>query len=1061
MASKIQGITIKIAGDTSELTKSLAKVESKIKENNEALKVLEKNLKIDPSNIVFLTEKEKLLKEQTELLNQKMGIMKDVQKDALGDLPNNAKLTTAQMAQLDTEIASTDRELGTLKTETDGTSKAMKDVERNTKLSALGFSTLDKAAKDSSKDIKATGEESKKSSENVKKFGEAAKKAGEIAAKAFAAALTACTAGIATFAKASISAGMDFDKAMSQVQATMGATKDEMAQLREFAQHMGATTAFSATQAAQALNYMALAGYDSEKSMKMLPTVLNLAAAGSIDLASASDMVTDAQSALNLTEEETIKLVDQMAKTSQKSNTSVAQLGEGMLKIGATARKLKGGTAELSTLLGILADNGIKGAEGGTHLRNMIISLTKPTDSATVALKKLKISVYDSKGEMRSMTDIIADLNAATKGMSSKKKDSYINAIFNKGDLAAVNALLGTSKDRVNQLMTEIQNASGGTTFSDATKDVNDFSKAVEDGTDNVTGLKGATDDASKSIANLTSGDKSIDTKGLDTLGSSIDDLKTKSDDATKSMQGTQGAAAEMANTQLDNLSGDVTMFKSALEGLQITISDACTPTLREFVQMATDGLQKITQGFKEGGLEGGFNAFTDWLSGAVGKIVEMVPVIVQAAGKLLAAVVKGFMDNADTIINGLTKLIQDAADWLMADGNVQKVVNSIIQITLKLVNAFAKLLPIIIPAIVKIIVEICKALTSEENVTLLIDAVLNLIGAVIVGLANGFAELVAGFADIFGNLVNLVADFFEWIVPIAADGVGGIVEAVQGYFNMILQHLAFFYNAFKEGCAAIIDFFVKGWQGLVMLLSQGVTNVKNFFVNLGTGVKTTVLDMWNNVKNFFANGITAITTGVENVKNKVVNFITSLVDNIKELPSKIVSVGENLVKGLWNGIKNMTSWIIDKVKGFGDSVINGLKKFFKIQSPSRVFAEIGEYCAAGLGLGFDEGLNDAIDEMEDASTKAINGVMNAFDDPIQTDLSNSFEVAKQSASKPQIDYSGGLSKIESAIMASAASSQAVSNGGQIVIPVYIGQEHIDTLVVDAFDRYNYKTGGH
>ena len=157
---------------------------------------------------------------------------------------------------------------------------------------------------------------------------------------------------------------------------------------------MGSTTAFSATQAADALNYMALAGYDTETSIEMLPTVLDLAASGSMDLARASDMVTDTQSALGLSLEETSDLVDQMAKTASKSNTSVEQLGDAMLTIGATARNVAGGTTELSTVLGVLADNGIKGSEAGTHLRNILLKMNPDTDKAVAAWENLGISAY-------------------------------------------------------------------------------------------------------------------------------------------------------------------------------------------------------------------------------------------------------------------------------------------------------------------------------------------------------------------------------------------------------------------------------------------------------------------------------------------------------------------------------------------------------------------------------------------------------------------------------------------------------------------------------------------
>lgn len=186
---------------------------------------------------------------------------------------------------------------------------------------------------------------------------------------------TAMVAGgvaVGAFGLDATKTAMNFDTSMSQVVATMGYGVDELhtagseasntyKQLSDFAQQMGASTKFSASESADALNFMALAGYDAQTSMEMLPNVLNLAAAGSMELADASDMVTDAQSALGLSLDETSQLVDKMAAASSKSNTSVSQLGSAILTVGGTAKTLAGGTTELSTALGLLADNGIKG----------------------------------------------------------------------------------------------------------------------------------------------------------------------------------------------------------------------------------------------------------------------------------------------------------------------------------------------------------------------------------------------------------------------------------------------------------------------------------------------------------------------------------------------------------------------------------------------------------------------------------------------------------------------------------------------------------------------------
>jgi len=264
---------------------------------------------------------------------------------------------------------------------------------------------------------------------------------------------------LAAVGVSAVKTGAEFDKAMSQVAATMGTTTDEIQNLRDFAKEMGSTTQFSATQAAEALNYMALAGYDAETSMKMLPNVLNLASAGTMDLATASDMVTDAQSALGLSLDETTELVDKMAKTSSKSNTSVSQLGEAMLTIGGTAKSLKGGTTELSAALGILADNGIKGAEGGTALRNVLLGIQG--DKFEKTFGELGVSAYDAQGNLRPLKDILADMDSVMEGMTSQEKTQLINKTFNRQDLKTVNALLGTTKDRWDELTDSIDNAQG------------------------------------------------------------------------------------------------------------------------------------------------------------------------------------------------------------------------------------------------------------------------------------------------------------------------------------------------------------------------------------------------------------------------------------------------------------------------------------------------------------------------------------------------------------------------------------------------------------------------
>lgn len=305
------------------------------------------------------------------------------------------------------------------------------------------------------------------------------------------AALTAAAAITAAFTAASAAAvnvGVSYTSAMSQVAATMGITRasEDYALLAASAEEMGAKTKYSATQAGEALNYLALAGYNAEKSCAALPTVLNVAAAGGIDLAYASDMITDSMSALGLEMEELESFSDKLAKTSQKSNTSVAQLGEAILTVGGTAKNLSGGVTELNTMLGLIADNGIKGSEGGTALRNIILSLSAPTDTAAEAMERLNVTAFDSQGKMRALSDVFADFNNALAPLTDQEKTQVLNEIFNKVDLKAVNALLGTSAERFDELAGYIENSTGAAadmakTMSDnLAGDMDAFNSALE-----------------------------------------------------------------------------------------------------------------------------------------------------------------------------------------------------------------------------------------------------------------------------------------------------------------------------------------------------------------------------------------------------------------------------------------------------------------------------------------------------------------------------------------------------------------------------------------------------
>lgn len=293
--------------------------------------------------------------------------------------------------------------------------------------------------------------------EATKKFGDTAKKVADAVKKAFIVLTAAITAAFA----GALKVGADFEASMSQVAATMGTTVEAIPELSDIAKEMGASTKYTASQAAEALNYLALAGYTAEKQIAALPTVLSLASAGGMDLAYASDLVTDSMSALGLATEDLVGFADQMAKTAQKSNTGVAQLGEAILQIGGTAKILAGGTTELNTALGILADNGIKGAEGGTALRQVLLNLTAPTDTAREYMQELGLSAFDAAGNMKPLNQTFGELAKILENATAEQRQEALAKIFDARQLKSAEALLANYGDRWDELTGYIENCDG------------------------------------------------------------------------------------------------------------------------------------------------------------------------------------------------------------------------------------------------------------------------------------------------------------------------------------------------------------------------------------------------------------------------------------------------------------------------------------------------------------------------------------------------------------------------------------------------------------------------
>lgn len=265
-----------------------------------------------------------------------------------------------------------------------------------------------------------------------------------------------------------VETGASFEQSMAQVAATSGMSASDVshniqayADLSEAAREAGETTMFTATQAGEALNYLALAGYSVEESIATMPDILTIAAAGAMELGTASDMVTDAMRALSLEVDQTGVFIDKMAKTAQSSNTNVEQLGRAILTVGGTAQVLSGGVTELDTALGLMANSGIKAAQGGTSLRQILLNLTDPTNKAKQKMEELGLEVFDAEGNMRSLQDIFKDLGDIMSDFSDEQRMNALGEIFNARHIRAAVALMNSAGEEWGELAGKIENADG------------------------------------------------------------------------------------------------------------------------------------------------------------------------------------------------------------------------------------------------------------------------------------------------------------------------------------------------------------------------------------------------------------------------------------------------------------------------------------------------------------------------------------------------------------------------------------------------------------------------
>lgn len=406
------------------------------------------------------------------------------------------------------------------------------------------------------------------------------------------------TAPIAAAGAAAIKVTADFDEGMSKVQALSGATGQELDSLRDKAKEMGAKTKFSATESAEAFQYMALAGWKTGDMLNGIEGIMNLAAASGENLGSVSDIVTDSLTAFGMKAEDSAHFADVLAAAMSNSNTDVAGLGEAFKYVGPVAGAFGYTVEDVSIALGTMANAGIKGSSMGTALRQSLVQLTSPTESAAAYMEKFGISLYDSQGETKDLMTVMQDLRS-TFGQTAKE------ALAGAGDLGELQEAIENNEDAWYE-------------YADSL---------------------GLPADAQEKLTAITDifGARSMPAM-LSIINASDEDFQKLTNSiygASDAFDGA-GTAAGMSQTMMDNLNGQITIIKSTLEGFAISIGEILMPYLRKFAS----GLQSLLDRFNSLSREQK-EQIVKWalVAAAIGPVLAILGKVITIYGKFISKI--------------------------------------------------------------------------------------------------------------------------------------------------------------------------------------------------------------------------------------------------------------------------------------------------------------------------------------------------------------------------------------------------------------------------------------
>lgn len=790
-------------------------------------------------------------------------------------------------------------------------------------------------------------------------------------------AVTAAVGGIKDAASAVVEIGSAFETSMSKVSALSGATGDDLAALEAKARELGSTTTFSASQAADALGYMALAGWDTQAMLAGVGPVLSLAQAGELDLAAASDLVTDYLSAFNMTAEDTGRMVDVLAYAQANANTTVDGLGQAFKNCAANCNAAGMDVETTSAAIAMMANQGLKGSEAGTALNAVMRDMTQRMEDGSIKIGDATVAVMDAQGNYRDFADILADVEAATDGMGDAEKAAALQSTFTADSIKGLNLMLnagagelssfrddlygcaGAAEDAATAMTDNLQGdlAGMGSAFEElALKIYDGVQEPLRDAVQFVTGsvvpaltfLVEHVDYVAVALGGVAAAVAAMNFGKVASALSAVPKLLAGfTGGPILLVVGALTALAAGAKWAYDN----VQPFREAVNQLAATLQDALGPV----VDQAADALGAVLPAAMEGasGVLGGvvvpaIESFAGFLTDAVVPAVaefgtflqtEAVPALQEFAGWAVDNVVPALQAMAGYVVSNVVPAVQQMAQWV-ADNVVPVLFELADFVTGTVVPALGQLADYVLQNVVPAVMEGYR--WFAENILPVLQAVAAFVVENVVPALAAVAEFV------LGSLVPTLSVIFEAIVgtlsniEVAWEAVWGVVSSVfmavweaisaaaemwmgviQGVIDAVSAAISGDWEGVWRGIGEVFSSIVNGilrmganiFNALATTVSSIITGLFNTFSGIMRNIYNVASSIWNNIKSTVSNVASSLVSGVVGTFNGFVSTVTGIFNNVKNAITNPIETAKNTIKG-----------IVDAIKGFFTG--------FKIQIP-------------------------------------------------------------------------------------------------------------------------------